>query len=452
MIRILNLTLTLAVLFGVAFLSLSAYEAEGPGSTLTILMGLVLLAASVAGTLAARSRLPKITGFLLVGILAGPSVLGLIPPEAVDDLRLIDRFALALIAMLAGGELKVDALRPAARSIGLTTVSVVGIVWVGTTLVFLPLAYFLPFLADAGFVGTLAVGSLFGIWAANSSPDLTVAVIEETGSKGPLTDVILGVTIVKDVVVIVLFTLLLALLRPVLGGGGAEEGVLMDLTREVGGALAVGGALGWVFSRYLEKEGEQPPFATFIFAYVLVVVADLLHVELLLAGVAAGFVIENLTDAGDEMIRGIQRVSVVIFAFFFTIAGAGLDLRAIGTFWAAALVLFLARAVLTFWGALLGTRWAGASGEVQALTWRGLLSQGGVTLGLLLVLAEALPEMGDGLVALGMAVIVGNILGGPVLLKTALAWSDASSSPGLPAEGGGASEADSRRNEGGEEL
>jgi hypothetical protein len=58
---------------------------------------------------------------------------------------------------------------------------------------------------------------------------------------------------------------------------------------------------------------------------------------------------------------------------------------------------------------------------IRARTWKGLLSQGGVTLGLLLVLEESFPEIGEGVVALGMAVIIGNILGGPVLLKRALA-------------------------------
>jgi Kef-type K+ transport system membrane component KefB len=418
--RILNLTLTLILLFGVAFLSLSAFEEDTASEQLTILMGFVLLAASVAGTLASRLRLPKITGFLVVGILAGPSILGVIPNQALDALRLIDRFALALIALLAGGELRIKALRPAARGIFFTTLSVVGIVWVGVTVLFIPVGYFLPFLSEAGFAEILALGCLLGIWSANSSPDLTVAVIEETGAKGPLTDVILGVTIVKDVVVIVLFTLTLSLVRPILDPGGHEGGVLGELGREVGGALLLGAVLGWVFSLYLEKESRQPPFATFIFAYLMVVLTELLHVELLLTGVAAGFVIENLSKAGDEMIHGIQRVAVVIFAFFFTIAGASLDLGAAGGFWVAALVLFLARAFLTFWGASLGTRWARSSIVVRSRTWKGLLSQGGVTLGLLLVLSRTVPRIGEEVVALGMAVIIGNILGGPILLKRAL--------------------------------
>jgi Kef-type K+ transport system membrane component KefB len=434
LIRFLNLVLTLALLFGIAYLSVTVYGGDAPEDRLTVLMGFVLLAATVAGGMAKVVGLPKITGFLVVGILAGPSVMGLIPWGALDELRLIDQFALALIALLAGGELKVNALRPAARSIALTTLAVVGVVWIGVTLVFVPIGFFLPFLDGAGFLGILALGALLGIWSANSSPDLTVAVIEETRSKGPLTDVILGVTIVKDVVVIVLFTLMLALAQPLLGHEVGEGGLFAELLWEVGGALAVGGVLGWVFSLYLEKEGEQPAYALFLFAYVLVLAAELLHIELLLAGVAAGFVIENLSEAGDEMIRGIEKVSVVIFAFFFTIAGASLDLGAIGGFWLAAIVLFSARLGLTYYGAKLGTRWAEAQDEIQTLTWRGLMSQGGVTLGLLLVLQEAFPEIGEGVMALGMAVIIGNILGGPVLLKTALAGAGAGTEAGMAQE------------------
>jgi Kef-type K+ transport system membrane component KefB len=418
--RISNLVLTLALLFGVAYLSLTAFQADAPEEQLTILMGFVLLAASTAGALSTNVGLPRITGFLVVGILAGPSIVALIPWGALDELRLIDAFALALIAMLAGGELKLKSLKPAAKSITFTTFTVVGVVWVGMTLVFIPVGFFLPFLDGVGFLGILALGCLLGIWAANSSPDLTVAVIEESGSKGPLTDVILGVTIVKDVVVIILFTLVLALVRPLLGHSGEEGRILIELAREVGGALAVGALLGWIFSLYLEQEGRKPVYSTFIFAYLLVVVSEMLHVELLLAGVAAGFLIENLSEAGDEMIHGIESVSVVIFAFFFTIAGASLDLHAVGAFWFAALILFSARAFFTFWGASLGTRWARAPVAIRARTWKGLLSQGGVTLGLLLVLEESFPEIGEGVVALGMAVIIGNILGGPVLLKRAL--------------------------------
>ena len=421
-----DLVLTLLLVFGVTALALWASPDAYEGGRLTVLTGFVLLAASVTGGLASRVGLPRLTGFLLVGILAGPSVLGLLNQEAVGQLRLIDEFALALIALLAGGELKIGALKPQARTIAYTTLMVTGVVWVGVAAAVLAARPLIPFLAEAPLGAAVGVALLLGVWAANSSPDLTVAVIEETGSKGPLTDAILGTTIVKDVVVIVLFTLTLALVAPLIEPTQVFSAhVLVDLLREVGGALVLGAGLGWVFSMYLQggDGSPRPPLATFLFAYLVVVLAHRLHVELLLTGVGAGFVIENLSPAGDRMIRGIEAVSVVIFAFFFAVAGASLDLAAVGRCWLPALILLLARGGFTWLGTKWGTRLARADEEIQSRTWRGLISQGGVTLGLALLIEQRFPGLGAGVVALAMSVIIGNILMGPVLLKAALAGS-----------------------------
>jgi hypothetical protein len=46
-----------------------------------------------------------------------------------------------------------------------------------------------------------------------------------------------------------------------------------------------------------------------------------------------------------------------------------------------------------------------------------------VSLGLLLILADEFPSLGEDVVALGMAVVIGNILAGPILLKSALVGS-----------------------------
>ncbi len=420
-------SVTLAILFGITWLSVRVAPTTLEGGRLAILVGFVLLAASVAGVLSRQVGLPKLTGFILVGIAAGPSLLGIIPDTAVADLRLIDQFALALIAMLAGGELQIDALKPHARTIAVTTVAVTGIVWVGMAVSVLAVRPIVPFLADMPLAAAVGVALLMGIWAANSSPDLSVAVIEERHAKGPLVEVILGVTIVKDIVVIVLFTLTLALVTPLINPADTfSADVLIHLAEEVGGALVLGGALGWVFSQYLGGEEGKPrsPLATFLFAYVLVVVAEELQVELLLAGEAAGFVIENLSPAGDRMIQGIRSVAVVIFAFFFAIAGASLDLDAVLRFGPAALVLFASRVFFTRLSTNYGTKWAGAAPDIQRLTWKGLISQGGVSMGLILVISERFPEIGPGVVALAMAVIIGNILGGPILLGRALEESD----------------------------
>jgi Kef-type K+ transport system membrane component KefB len=421
---------TLSLLFVVMWLTSQVATASYEDGRLSILVGFLLLAASAAGALASAVGLPRLTGFILVGIVAGPSLLGLLPEAAVGDLRLIDSFALALIAMLAGGELRVETLRPQARVIIVTTLLVTAVVWTGMFAAVLALSPLVPFLAELPLKGKVAVALLLGIWSANSSPDLTVAVIEERRAKGDLVDVILGVTIVKDVVVIVLFTLTLALVTPLLDPAAAfSSHELLVLLREAGGALLLGAAMGWVFSQYLGGDETDPrsPLATFLFAYLLVVLSAELHVELLLAGVSAGFVIENLSPAGDRMIEGIRSVAVVIFAFFFAVAGASLDLGAVARFGLVAAALLSARIALTRWATIRGARLAGAQPLIQERAWQGLVSQGGVSLGLILMIQGKFPELGASVVALAMAVILGNILGGPILLGRALAAAEGSS-------------------------
>jgi Kef-type K+ transport system membrane component KefB len=422
----LNPAVTLALIMGLTWITFRVATPTLADGRLAIFLGFVLLSASVAGALAAATGLPRITGFIVIGIVVGPSSLGLLTSDAVAELRLIDSFALALIAMLAGGELRLEALRPHAKVILMGTLVITALVWVGMTAVVLAMSPFIPFLGQLPFTGTLAVAVMLGVWAANSSPDLTVAVIEEKHAQGDLVEVVLGITIVKDVFVIVLLTLTLSLVAPLLDPSAEfSSEAVTALGREVGGALLLGSAMGWVFSQYLGGNDRNPrsPLATFLFAYVMVVLADELHVELLLTGVAAGFVIENLSPAGDRMIQGIRAVAVVVFAFFFTIAGASLDLGAVLRFGPAAVVFLLARGWLTRFAAAKALRLASASDEVRERTWLGLISQGGVTLGLILLAADRLPALGPSLVAFGMVVILGNILAGPILLGRALAGS-----------------------------
>src|SRR5205085_1311910 len=68
----------------------------------TLALGFLLLASFVAGDLASRARLPRITGYLLVGFAVGPAWLGLVRPDEVDALRFIGAVALGVIAFAAG--------------------------------------------------------------------------------------------------------------------------------------------------------------------------------------------------------------------------------------------------------------------------------------------------------------------------------------------------------------
>lgn len=413
--------LTLAALIGFGYLVL-ALETAAPHRTLaTVLLGFILLVAYVSGAAAAGFRLPRLTGYVLVGIVVGPFALGILTTEAVASLRTIDELALALIALTAGGELKMAELRRSLRSIVGMAVGVIAFVVVGMTALVLALRPVAPVLAGEPWGFALGVALLLAIWSANSSPDATIAVINESGSTGELTETILGVTILKDVLVIVLFAVALSLARPLAGSAGFDPALIGTVAWEVGGALLVGAFLGWGFSVYLQRMSQQVVLATLLFAYLVVLIAHALHIELLLSAVGAGFVIENFSEAGDRLIDAIEANALVVFAIFFALAGAALDLNTVVAFWPVALVVVLARAVLTWAGARLGARYAGAPDTISRLGWMGLISQAGVTLGLSLLVAAEFPEWGGQFVAVTTAVIIVHLLVGPVLLKIALA-------------------------------
>jgi len=412
---------TIAALVAFAWVLVETEATAESGATATALLGFVLLTAFLAGAVARGMGLPAVTGYVLVGIAVGPYAIGVLRVDVVEQLRRIDEIALALIALTAGGELRLDELRKALRSILGITLSVGGVVVIGMLALVLVMRPFVPFLADQPWGVTIAVGLLLAIWSANSSPDATIAVINETQASGVLTETILGVTIFKDVLVIVAFAAALALAGPLVAPGAAFDATVLGVVAwEVGGALLVGALAGVVFGFYLRRIGARSALATLAFTYVVVLLAETLHVELLLTAVASGFIIENFTEAGDDLIQAIEANALVVFAIFFALAGAALNLKTLGAYWLMALVIVLARAALTWAGAQLGARVTDSSPLVTRWTWMGIISQAGVTLGLSLLVARELPAIGDAFVAVTTAVIIVHLLVGPVLLKVAL--------------------------------
>lgn len=429
---------TLAALITFAYV-VTALRASAHQQVLaTVLLGFILLAAYIAGAAAAGFRLPRVTGYVLIGIAVGPFALGIFTRELVGSLRTIDELALALIALTAGGELKIEDLRKSARSIIGIAVGVLGTVVIGLTALILALKPIAPVLADQPWTFAFAVALLLAIWCANSSPDATIAVINDTGARGEVTETILGITIFKDVLVIVLFALALSLARPLAGDASFDPGLVGAVAWEVGGALAVGAFLGWGFSVYLTRTNQRSVLGALVFAYLVVLVAHTTHVELLLTAAAAGFVIENFSEAGDRLIDAIEANSLVVFAIFFALAGAALNLQTVIAFWPVALVIVIARTALTWLGARIGARAGGSPPAVARLGWLGLISQAGVTLGLSLLVAREFPAWGGQFVAVTTAVIILHLLVGPILLKVALVKAGEARGAGGPGHGGAA--------------
>lgn len=391
----------------------------------TLVLGFLLLSAYLAGKLTAAFGLPRITGYILLGVLVGPSVLGLVTDRNRLDLALLDSVAVSLIALSAGGELKVAELRR--RMASLTA-----IVGFEMTAVFLAvggavvlLAGALPFTAGRPLGEILVIAMMFGSIAIANSPSVAIAVINDTRSSGPVTSTILGVTVLKDVAVIVFFAIALSVARAVLSAqGGLDAGFLKDVAWEIGGSLALGALIGAAVSFYLRRVRVRMVFFALAVAFLSAFIAAELHLEVLLTSLTAGFFVENISPVdGEPFVEAIEANSMPVYALFFSLAGASIHLADLVELWPIALGLVSIRAAAVFGGTWLGARVSNAEPEVRRYAWLGFISQAGVTLGLVVIAARAFPAWGDELRTLFVAMVAIHELIGPLLLQWALSRS-----------------------------
>jgi len=399
---------------------------QGRGSEWLLALGFLILAAYSVGEIIAAFGIPKIVGYLLAGILSGPGGLEVVTRQASTGLAPVSTLAIGLIAFLAGAELRWDDLRERWRiilRILTAELAVAFLLITGLLVVLLP--YVEAFSTDRTST-ILAFSLLFSSVAIVHSPAVTMALLTETRAEGPVARTTLGVVLLADVVVMLLFSGTLALTRAIAPPNGtvAAGTDLASVVWEVGGAVIVGAVIGVVVALYLRLLHRELFFFAIMVALAGTVLADALHVETLLMLLVAGFVSENLSlpAHGADLRHAMERSAAPVFTVFFAISGTKIVPLEMAGVIGLAIPIVLARTLGIWTGSLLGARWAGVR-EQGPLIWKGLVSQAGVALGLAALLAQAYPGRGAALQAILVGVIALNEMVGPVLFRRALVQS-----------------------------
>ena len=147
---------------------------DAPGAHASLVVGLLMLSGHIVGHVLASIRLPRITGYLCVGLLMGPYVFGFMTVDTVEELGFLNELAVTFIALAAGGELVVAELRHRMRVIILVVVSLTVVVFSIVTLFVFASRFLLPFTASFSGIQVLAVAGLFGVLAVARSPSSAI--------------------------------------------------------------------------------------------------------------------------------------------------------------------------------------------------------------------------------------------------------------------------------------
>ncbi|MBW2288503.1 MAG: cation:proton antiporter [Deltaproteobacteria bacterium] len=399
----------------------------------TLTFGFLMLAAYLVGDVLAQFKIPKITGYIVAGVLLGPEVSGFVTAETVSELKLIDELALSFIALAAGGELRLSELRPRARSVMLTLLFTAVLVLPGVAAFVAVARPLLPFLKAGATSELFAVAGIMGAFALARSPSSAIAIINECRARGPFTETVLGVTVVMDLLVIMLFAIVvsfsLVLVNP---AATADYAFLLVVAAELVASIVVGIAVGGIISFYIRAVKADLlvfilgiAFMIAFFSHQLGALLETfyglsLHLEPMLISVTAGFWVQNFSQGGSTFMDRIGRSSLPIYVIFFSLTGAALEVGALRHTWLIASLLVVVRFTLIWLASYAGAALAGDPPAFRRLAGLSYVTQAGVSLGLAGIVVRRFPEWGGALATVMVAVITLNQLIGPILLEYAL--------------------------------
>lgn len=396
--------------------------------------GLICLASRQIGTLFWRMNLPKISGFLFVGIISGPYLLGVISESAVDRLRFIDEISLAFIAFAAGGELFIRQLKNRLKSIRYTTSGLVSGTFLLGSLAFFLLSEHISFTRSMPPVHRIAVAILAGAILVARSPSSAIAVVNELRAKGPFTRTVLGVTVIMDAVVITLFSICASVAGTMLLGDHFDLRFLLILFLELFSSLAAAYLLSKLLRAVLALRTTRNLKIILILltGYMIFVLSESIRfitrtywisdilLEPMLICMLASFLVINYSQYRTELMKVLHDIAPVVYVVFFTLTGASLKLNVLAATWPIALALFGIRIIAIFIGAFCGGILAREPMQYNRIAWMAYITQAGVGLGLAKEVAVEFPQWGATFATIIIAVIILNQIVGPPFFKWAL--------------------------------
>jgi len=389
---------------------------------LLLVLGVVIAAAFLGGQLVQRLTLPSVTGYLLMGIILGPSVTGLIGRAELVALEPVTAFALGLIGLSIGGELRWRFLKEKWQNFGL--------LFLGESLGTL----FLVTLSVYIVTQNLILSLILGVLSLAPAPTTILGVIREYKTQGPFPRVVMSLVALDNLWCVVALTVVTTVLNlyyfDVEPGQSVLRGVISEIGPAVGLAIILGAAGINIVNRARLHRKRQVLVTAILF--IAVGLSRQMNISYLLVTLITGAMVVNFTPNYRRFFESLHTIDTPVLVIFLTLAGANLHLEALPTVGFLGVVYILARVA----GKLLGS---GIGHATCSLLPSGcshidpkhrkhiglaLTPQAGVAIGLSILAEQQLPLPEGVVVTLILGSVIFFQLVGPTLVVEALRRTD----------------------------
>ncbi|MBE6733842.1 MAG: cation:proton antiporter [Ruminococcaceae bacterium] len=404
---------------------------------MTVLLSLAV--ALFAGLMMTRAckplGLPAVTGYLVAGILIGPYCLGLLGVEglgftsfeAVESFHILSEAALGFIAFTIGNEFRLSSL----KQIGKQAVVIALFGAVGATILvdaaLIGLSFLMPGVVD------LPVALTLGAIASATAPAATLMVVRQYKAKGPVTQMLLPVVAIDDAIGLIVFAVSLGVAKAVNSGHMDVLSIALEPVVEIVFSIVAGSILGALLSYTERLFHSRSKRLSITVAYVLLGVA-ISQIKFHIGPIHCGFssllllmmmgtVFCNMCDFSEELMDRLDRWTGPLFALFFVLSGAELQLS-VFTQWTmvvVGIVYIIFRCLGKYFGASFSAKITHCEKTVQDYLGITLFPQAGVALGMTLIAsAEFGGAQGDVIRNITLFSVMVYELVGPLLTKIAL--------------------------------
>ena len=396
-------------------------------------LSVAILAGLLMTRLAKPLGLPSVTAYLVAGVLIGPFCLGRLGIEGlgftsmaeVNRLSLVSDVALGFIAFSIGNEFRLSQLRQTGKQ-----ATVIGIVQALSATVLVDLALLVFHLLFPQLLNVEQAITL-GAIATATAPAATLMVVRQYKAKGPLTDLLLPIVALDDAVGLVVFAVSFGIAKAMHVGSFDLVSILVNPIVEIVLSLGLGALLGAILTKIEKLFNSNTNRLNMTIAFVFLTVS-LAKLEFQIGSVTVGFssllvcmmlgtMFCNLCPLSDELMEKADRWTSPLFALFFVLSGAELELDVFANLMIVLLGLLyvIARSAGKYLGAYCSARALGCSRSVYHNLGITLLPQAGVALGMC-VTARELGEAGELICNITLFAILIYELVGPMLTKQAL--------------------------------
>ena len=403
---------------------------------------LAIAIALICGLLVTRLMkligLPNVTGYLIVGLIIGPNVLGIISEDVFGGLKIISTVALGFIGFSIGVEFKLSHIKEIGKSAITITFcqALAAVICVDAAL----LAIW--GIADDSVMSS-AEAIILGAIATATAPAATLMVVRQYRAKGVVTGTLLPVVALDDAVGLIVFAISNSIALSIASGAtlGVLEIAVWPLL-EIICSLVVGAGIGALLSvvpRFF-KSRDNRTIATIVCVFLSLGVCVLFEymkeegwmpfsLSDLLVCMMAGAMFVNLRKEAGVMMEGTDRWTPVVLMLFFILSGAELD---VGMFFEDAFlvvcifVYIIFRCLGKYFGTMLGATITKSDKNVRKYLGITLFPQAGVAIGMATMCSKefsnaGMPEIGKKIVTITMCAVLIYELVGPILTKWALA-------------------------------